>query len=192
MRSCVEQGGVVWLSRSDNPSRKLPYTWEIAELTDDRVYVNPARANDIVVEAVKANRIEPLNGYDVLRREVSYGESSRVDFVLEGSAPRCYVEVKCATLGLGDGRAAFPDSVTKRGTRHLRELMRVRAEGARTVLLFCVVRESARSVEPADDIDPEYGRTLRDAAAAGVEVLGYRCKVNPDEVTLVASVDVKL
>src|SRR5690606_26022206 len=131
MRTCVEEGGVVWVSRSDKPSRKLPFTWEIAELADTHVYVNPARANDLVLEALKRGRIEALRGYDVIRREVPYGSRSRIDFLLVGPGPRCYVEVKCATMGVGAERAAFPDSVTKRGTRHVQELIEMRAAGAR-------------------------------------------------------------
>jgi sugar fermentation stimulation protein A len=193
MKSCLEPGGSVWLSEARNPKRKLPWTWEIAEVAQRLVYVNPARANDLVVEAVKHGRVPELAGYDVLRREVPYGERSRVDFVLTGrrGAP-CYVEVKCVTLDLGHARAAFPDAVTARGTRHLRELQRERSAGHRAVMFFCVVREHVASVEPAREIDPEYAEALGEASRAGVELLGYRCRVELDGVRLHRPVPVLL
>ncbi len=184
MRTCLELGGRVWLSFSGNPKRKLSWTWEIAEVDGTMVYVNPARANDLVADAIKSRVVEELGGYDILRREVRYGTSSRVDFVLAGGPrPHCYVEVKCATMGIADG-AAFPDSVTARGTRHLEELIEVKQSGARAVLLFCVARDGVQLVRPADDIDPVYGATLRRAVHNGVEVLAYGCRVNPREVRI--------
>ncbi len=192
MRTCVEEGGVVWVSRSGRPGRKLPFTWEIAELVDTKVYVNPARANDLVLEAIKRGKIEALRGYDLVKREVPYGPRSRIDFLLLGPGPHCYVEVKCATMGVGETQAAFPDSVTKRGTRHVQELTELRAAGARAVLLFCVARANATSVRPADEIDPNYGQAVRTAAAAGVEILAHRCVVSPDEVSLGEAIDVQL
>ncbi len=181
MRTCLSPDGRVWLSHHASPKRKLPWTWEIAEVEGTLVYVNPARANDLSVEAIKSGVVDELRGYDILRREVRLGQS-RIDIALQGASGRCYIEVKCATMTLGGGRAAFPDAVTARGRRHLEELAQARQHGARAVLLFCVVRNDARSVEPAELIDPDYARTLRQVQAHGVEVLAYGCRVSPAEV----------
>lgn len=195
MRSCAIEGSPVWLSFSSNAKRKLPWTWEVVEVGGTRVYVNPARANDLVAEAIAEDRIAQLRGYDVVEREVAVG-SSRIDFRLRANAvpgagqsapvgtPPCYVEVKCATMASDGGGAAFPDAVTRRGTRHLEELLRLRAAGARAVLLFCVSRHGATSVRPADEIDPVYAQTLRLVVRQGVEVFGYRCDVVSDGVSL--------
>lgn len=171
MMSLLEPRPRVWLSRA-RAGRKLPYTWEVAEMGNARVYVNPAGANRVVLSAIRAHAIEELRGYDILHSEVKQG-SSRIDFLLTGAPGRLFVEVKNVTLGLGAGRSAFPDSVTSRGTRHLHELREVARAGDRAVLLFCVARTDALSVEAAQEVDPVYARTLRQVSRQGVEVLAY-------------------
>ncbi len=193
MKTCLEPGGEVWLSRSDNPKRRLAYTWELARLGGAMVFLHPAASNQLVAEAITASRIPALSGYASLRREVAYGEGSRVDLLLEDPARgTCFVEVKHATLSLGAGRLGFPDAVTTRGTKHLRELVAERRRGHRAVLLFTAGRTDARSVQPADEFDPEYGRTLREAVAAGVEVMAWRCSISPREVRLTKELPVLL
>lgn len=177
MQRCAPDDARVWLSRSDNPKRKLPYTWELVEAHGAMVCVNTRHANDVVADALTAGVVRELRGFDELQREVVCGERSRIDFVLHQGAERTYVEVKSVTLGRGDRVSAFPDSVTARGTRHLRELMAMVDQGHRAMMLFCCARADTRVVCPADDIDPVYGATLREAAAAGVELLAYRCDV---------------
>lgn len=189
MQSCMIDGGRVWLSLSDRATRALPYTWEIAQVGRARIFVNPLRSNDLVAEAILAGRVPELAEYPVLEREVKVRQS-RIDLVLVREGERCYVEVKSATLGLGAGRAAFPDSVTARGTRHLEELIRLHRRGHRAVLFFCVNRTDARSVEPADHIDPLYARTLRRAASVGVELVAYRARVSTTGVSIATRVPV--
>lgn len=172
MKSLLEPVPRVWLSRA-RPGRKLAYTWEVAEYEDALVYVNPVGANRVVLQAIETGAIEELCGYDIVQPEVKYGEKSRIDFLLTGSPGRAYVEVKSATLTLGEGRAAFPDSVTTRGTKHLEELSEICRAGDRAVLLFAVNRTDARSVEAATLIDPVYSRALFEAHQAGVEVIAY-------------------
>lgn len=184
MRSCLVPGGRVWLSRSPRLQRKLAYTWEIAEVESTRVFVNPAAANQVVGEALQQKRITSLHNYSEIRREVRTGGGSRIDFLLSRSGKRCWVEVKNVTLSLGGGRTAFPDAVTARGRRHLEELSELKAAGDRAVMLFCVARGDAQSLEPADAIDPAYGAALRKAASAGVELLAYRCSVTLEGVSL--------
>lgn len=191
MKTLLEPGASVLLSRHENPKRRLRYTWEIVGQPPVQVSVNPVRANALVVEGIKAGVIAELCGYSVLEREVPLGQS-RIDLRLRGGGRDCYVEVKSVTLDLGEGRSAFPDSVTERGRRHVEELVRCRQLGNRAVLLFVAARTDARQVEPADSIDPRYGQALRHASRAGVELLAYRVHVGTDEVRLVAPVPVVL
>lgn len=185
MKSCLKEGAPVWLSYTDNPKRKLAYTWELARIGKAMVFVNPVRANDVVAHALTQGAVSELAGYSQLQREVRYGDHSRVDFVLtEPERPACFVEVKNVTLSLGGGRAAFPDSVTERGARHLGELAKIAQAGKRAVLLFCVSRTDAKTVEPAEDIDPNYAHALRAAAAQGVEILAYRASISAERVAL--------
>jgi sugar fermentation stimulation protein A len=183
MKSILDPAPRCWLSRA-RPGRKLAYTWEVAEQDDTRIYVNPAGANRVVAEAIGRGVIEELRGYDIIQSEVKYGDGSRVDFVLSGARGRAYVEVKNVTLGYGDGRVAFPDAVTERGTKHLRELCDVARRGDRAVLLFCAGRTDARSVHAASEIDATYAATLAEVARSGVEVIAYGGKITPAEFTL--------
>lgn len=194
MMGCCEPGSRVWLSESDSATRKYRHTWELVEVTDEvLVGINTGLPNALVAEALASGVIAELRGYSSVRREVLFGEErSRVDLLLEseGRAP-CYVEVKNVTAAASRGVALFPDCVSERGTRHLRELMRLKAHGARPVQLYCVQRGDVNEVRPADDIDAEYGRTLREAIAAGVEVLAYRARVTPKEIRLVDRISVR-
>ena len=192
MRTCAPDDARVWVWRSDNPRRKLQYTWELVEADGGMVVVNTARGNQVVAEALANQLIPELAGYDEVRREVAYGQRSRVDFLLTRGEELCYVEVKSVTLNAGGNVSAFPDSVTTRGTRHLQELMAMVDEGHRAVLLFCVGRDPTERVRPADEIDPTYGRTLRSAQAKGVEILAYKCAVTPRAITLGTRVPVDL
>ncbi|MFT6663135.1 DNA/RNA nuclease SfsA [Maricaulis maris] len=175
----------VWLSRSDNPKRKLKYTWELVEAEGTLIGALPNLANSLAEEAVNAGVISELTGYDSLRREVKYGENSRIDLLLEGNdRPPCWVEVKNVHWQRGPGIAEFPDGVTSRGAKHLVELANQVQAGERAVQLFIVQRSDCDVLRPAEDIDPVYARTLRDSAAAGVEVLAYACEVSPTAVTI--------
>lgn len=186
MRNCQVPGTPCWFSRTADPRRKLPGTLEIVTTGDGRLAgVNTGRANRLVEEAMTAGRIEALRGYEGVRREVRYGEeNSRIDFLLAGDGKPCYVEVKSVTLSLGDGRAAFPDTVTRRGAKHLRELEVVAAGGARAVLLFCAQLSDIDVVVPAADLDPDYALALRQARRQGVEVLAWGCRLGPEEIAL--------
>jgi sugar fermentation stimulation protein A len=192
MKTCAEPGQRVWLSENSNPKRKLRFTWEVVETAEARVYVNPVAVNRLVAEAINERRIQPLAQYDILEREVRVGERSRMDLRLRGAGADCYVEVKSATYRIAPGRCAFPDAVTSRGTRHLEELMRLRREGHRAVLFYCVSRTDAESVEPADAVDPIYGRTLREAAKAGVELMAHRVAITDGSIELGRSLPVNL
>lgn len=193
MLGCVDKTAPVWLSHSDAPTRKYPYTWEMIQTPNGTlVGINTQVANKLVEEAVRAGVVKELQGYDEITREVKYGsENSRIDLLLKAcqKAP-CYVEVKNVTAAVSNGVALFPDAVSDRGSKHLRELMLEVARGHRAVLVFCVQRADVTEVRPADDIDPVYGRTLRQALARGVEAVAYRARVSPGEITLAEAIPV--
>jgi sugar fermentation stimulation protein A len=192
LMGCCEAGSRVWLSESDSATRKYRHTWEIVEVGEVMVGINTGLPNALVSEAIADGTIGELSGYASIRREVAFGEErSRVDLLLEGAGREdCYVEVKNVTAAASKGVALFPDCVSERGSRHLRELMRLKARGLRPVQLYCVQRGDVNEVRPADAIDHEYGRTLREAIAAGVEVLAYRAKVTPSEIRLAERIPV--
>lgn len=192
MKTMKDAGSKVWLSASDNPKRKLAYTWELIVSQEALTLVHTGRANEIVEEGLRAGVVRPLAGFDVLRREVRYGDKSRLDFQLQWKDASCFVEVKNVTMADGPGRSAFPDSVTARGSKHLRELMSIVAGGERAVLLFCCSRAGTRAIRPADEIDSVYGATLREAAAAGVEIMAYACRMSASELVLAEPVPVEL
>jgi sugar fermentation stimulation protein A len=193
MKGCNIPGSKAWISDSMNPKRKLRHTLEILEIDGVRMCVNTHRPNGLVEEAIRDGQIPELAGYDVIRREVRYGsEKSRIDLLLERGEERCYVEVKSVTLGGSEGLARFPDAVTTRGTKHLRELMGVVDDGDRAVLMFCASRDDTLVIEPADEIDLVYGRTLRQAHGKGVEILAYGLDIEPPVLALRRAVEVRL
>ncbi|WP_334129142.1 DNA/RNA nuclease SfsA [Sneathiella sp.] len=185
MMGLNEPGLTVWLSRSDNPARKLPYSWELVAVGDALIGVNTAHPNAIVAAAIKDGRVPELAGYSELRREVKYGANSRIDILLqEPERSDCYVEVKNVTLAREPGYGEFPDAVTARGTKHLHELANVAARGARAVMFYLIQRTDCHSFRLADDIDPAYAEAFDRAKAAGVEILCYDCHISAEEIRL--------
>ena len=186
MQGCAEPGMRVWLSPATNPARKLAWTWELVEaLPGVVVGMHTGRSNALVREAIEAGRVPELAGYATIRPEVKYGEGSRIDLLLTAPGrPDCYVEVKNVTAAVAGRIGYFPDAVTTRGARHLREMSAMVAAGHRAVLVFCVQRGDVDCVRPADHIDPVYGRTLREALAAGVEVIALGATVWPAGIEL--------
>jgi len=188
-------GSRVWLSKSSNAKRKLPYSWELVEVDfgagPELIGINTAHPNLLVAEAIAANAIPELAGYTAHRREVKYGRNSRVDFLLEASGrPPCYVEVKNVHLMRRAVLAEFPDSVTARGAKHLDELAAVAAAGARAVMLFLIQIGSAARFALARDIDPTYGAAFDRARAAGVEAFAYRCLIEHKAITVTGPVPI--
>jgi sugar fermentation stimulation protein A len=183
MRGCARPGSRVILSLSENLGRKYRHSWELVHTDGVWVGINTLLPNRLAREGIENGTIAELGGYQAIRPEVAYGTGSRIDLLLTGSRGSCYVEVKNVTLVEG-GRALFPDAVSARGQKHLRELMQVVREGHRGVNLFVVQRADGESVSPADAIDPGYGALLREAAQAGVELLAYRAVVTQAEVRL--------
>lgn len=176
-------GARVWLSKSDNPKRKLAYSWELIEADfgagPELVGVNTGHPNALVAEALVAKRIAPFVQYPIIRREVRYGKNSRVDFVLEGEGlSSCYLEVKNVHMMRSPSRAEFPDAKTARGAKHLDELATIAKSGLRAAMLYLVQIGSAQSVSLARDIDPAYKVAFDRALAAGVEAHALTCRIS--------------
>lgn len=202
MRAVNVPGCRVWLSPSDNPRRKLAWTWELIELPQADgslalASVQTGRANAIVEEALQHGVVTELADFATLQREVTVADS-RLDFRLTAqNATEIYVEVKQVTLKEVDGYGYFPDAVSARGRKHLEALAQLAAEGRRAVLLFCVSHEGIDVVAPAAHLDPAYAATLIDVAERGVEILAYGCEVTcqagePRSIELVRRLPVAL
>jgi len=191
MTGCAQPGDTVWYSTSDNPKRKYPFSWEITQTKNGNhfICVNTAQANHLVEEAIYAGTIKELQGYNTLKREVKYGqENSKIDIHLsDGQQADAYVEVKSVTL-LADGKGYFPDAVTSRGQKHLRELMEIASSGKRAVLVFAVLHSGICSFSAAAHIDKKYAQLLESASQKGVEILVYKAKISPRELFLQHSI----
>lgn len=188
-----EPGASVWLSVSDSPTRKYPHTWELVEARVGKrrtiVGINTGHPNRLVSEAITNGKIGELAGYGTLRREVKYGQNSRIDVLLQSpDRPDCYVEIKNVHLLRKARLAEFPDSVTERGIKHLVELSNMVRAGHRAVMLYLIQRADAEALGMARDIDPRYGQALDNARAVGVEALAYGCHVDPSAIEIRRSV----
>jgi len=183
MRTCVAAGRRVRLSLSGNPNRKLKFTLEQIFNGKCWIGVNTILANRIVSEAVENKQVPELTGYLELKREYPMGKNSRVDIYLKGKKKPCYVEVKNVTLR-ENGHYQFPDSVTERGTKHLRELALQVKRGNRAVMFFLIQRSDAKGFCPAGHIDPVYSRTLGEVKKKGVEIIAYKAKLSQTGITL--------
>ena len=189
MLGLTAPGSTVWLSKSEAVTRKYAHTWEMVEADQGGaptlVGINPMQPNRLVAEAIAAGAIKKLVGYSSLRREVKYGETSRIDMLLEDERKgRCYVEVKNVHLMRDAGQAEFPDCVTTRGAKHLRELSRMIEQGHRAVMLYLIQRSDAETFAIAADLDPAYAEAFKLARATGVEALAYRCRLTPEEIAV--------
>ncbi len=181
MTGLAEPGSTVWLSRSDDPKRKLKWSWQLATAPNGAlVCVNTGLTNRLVEEGLRANAIPGLDG--AIRREVKTGDS-RLDFLL---GENTYVEVKAVTLSRRPGWAEFPDAKTARGAKHLNELKRLRQEGHRAAMLYVAMRDDCTRFGIAADIDLAYAEALKDACDAGVEIITACVEATPQGLTLIA------
>ncbi|BCE00664.1 DNA/RNA nuclease SfsA [Marinicellulosiphila megalodicopiae] len=187
MKGLLQENSKVWYSTSDNPKRKLKFTWELIEVDHQHLAcIQTNRANAIIKEGIENGVIQELSGYENILTEQKYGEEkSRIDILMcnHPTEPNAYIEVKNVTL-LEDSQGYFPDSVTTRGHKHLRELILMKQQGFRAVLLFHVAHQGIHQVEAAKHIDPTYHELLYEAHKKGVEILAYKSNISPDQIFL--------
>ena len=191
MMGLKEPGYDVWISPSDNPKRKLKYTWELVDPGTSLVGINTGLPNKIVTEAIRSGQVEPLAGYATIRNEVKYGEKSRIDILLsDENKPDWYVEVKSVTLSRQSGLAEFPDAVTSRGTKHLGELANMVENGHRAAMFYLVQRMDCERFTIAEDIDPVYREAFSDARERGVEVYCYGWGISSEAINIRKSIPI--
>lgn len=195
MMGLTEPGLDVWLSVSDNTQRKYPYTWEMVEVDlgpgPSLVGINTGHPNKLVTEAITNSIIVELQNYPELKREQKYGKNSRIDILLSNGDAKCYVEVKNVHLMREHGNAEFPDSVTERGAKHLRELSDMVRAGHRAVMMYLIQRADAEVFSLARDVDPVYGEAFDAAREAGVEALAYACEICPEGIAVARSIAIE-
>ncbi len=184
MRTCSTPGSAVCLSTSDNPKRKYRYTLEMIKSGDTWVGVNTTRTNGLVAEAILNGHIAEFRHVDRVTAEIKTSSHTRLDLRIVQGGCNTYLEVKTCSLAI-DGCAMFPDAVTTRGAKHLQELTRLVEEGSAAVMFFLVQRMDAVRFAPAVHIDPAYGKALKQANAAGVRILVYQARVNPEGIEIV-------
>ena len=193
MRGLTDPGSVIWVSKSDNPKRKLKYTWELIEdkLTKTLIGINTQSPNKIVYEALNNKLINKLKSYSEIKKEVKYGNNSRIDFLLNDiNNNKCYLEVKNVHFSPKKGLAQFPDSVTTRGTKHLKELSNIAKSGTRAVMIYLVQRKDCSKFSIAYDIDPSYANYFDIAKKSGVEMLSYSCDINKKSISISKSIEI--
>ena len=185
MTGVAKEGITSWLSESNNPKRKLKWTWELTQENDIIVGVNTHNPNKIIQEAINNKKIKELLNYKILKREVKYGVNSKIDiFLQDDNKVNCYVEIKNVHLSREKGVAEFPDGITSRGTKHLKELANVAKDGDRAVMLYLIQRNDCNYFKIAEDIDIEYGKAFIDALNAGVEVICIDTILNTSEINI--------
>ena len=192
MKGCAMPGSPVWISTSDNPKRKLKYTWELLQAKDSMIGINTQVPNKLIKAAIENNQISEFTEFTKVRAEVKTSDHTRLDLLLENEAQKtCYVEIKNCTL-VEDGVAMFPDAVTIRGQKHLDELVRLRKEGHRAVIFYLIQRMDARVFTPAAMIDKDYAKKLKNAVKNGVEIVTRDTFIDPGIIQLRRSVPVRL
>ena len=184
MLGLLKIGNKVWFSESNNPKRKLKYTLEIIEVENKLVGINTLLSNKIVLEALNQKKIKSLIKYYNIKTEVKFSNKTRFDFLISNNIKKCFLEVKNVTLVRKKGIAEFPDSVTSRGKKHLKELIIANKKGYQSYMIYIVQREDCKLFKIAEDIDKEYKTTLDEAAKDGVNILCYDCKLSSEEIRI--------
>lgn len=195
MMGLKDAGSLVWLSPATNPKAKLDYKWELVEVDGTLVGINTSHPNRLVQDAITDGTITELEGYQNLRREMKYGQNSRIDIFLSDSTigdTDCYVEVKSVTLSRKKSIGEFPDSVTARGTKHLKELSQMVADGHRAIMVYLIQRNDCTEFRVAADIDPTYASALKAALYDGVEAVCYSCNLTNKEIIVNQRIPIRL
>ena len=184
MIGLLKKGNKVWVSKSNNPKRKLKYTLQIIESKKSKVGINTHLTNKIVLEALKYKLINDFKNVDSIKQEVRFGENTRFDFMLSYKNKKTFVEVKNVTLSRKNGIAEFPDAITSRGSKHLLTLIDAIKKGYKSYLIFLVQIQNMENFKIAKDIDYQYYKNYLIAKNAGVNILAYRCKISSKEICI--------
>ncbi|WP_439153986.1 DNA/RNA nuclease SfsA [Yoonia sp.] len=185
MLGLAEPGMKIWVEPNDDPKKKLKFGWRLVDHENGHFTgVDTSVPNMALKAALMAHQVPGLPPYDMVRPEVKYGANSRIDFLLSGPGPDTYIEVKSVTLSRLPGLAEFPDSVTARGAKHLRELANMVQAGHRAVMFYLVQRTDSEAMALAGDIDPAYSAAFATARASGVEVLAQSSRITPQAIDL--------
>ena len=184
MMGLLNKGNIVWFSKSNNPKRKLKYTLEIVNVDKQLIGINTQLTNKIVLEALNQKKIRNLDKFYNIKAEAKFSDKTRFDFLISNDQEKCFLEVKNVTLVRNDKIAEFPDAVTSRGTKHLKELIAAKKKGYESYLLYLIQREDCKTFKIANDIDQEYKIAFNMAIKNGVRILCYDCKLSNEEIIL--------
>ena len=184
MLGLLNKGNIVWFSESNNPKRKLKYTLEIVSVDKQLIGINTQLTNKIVLEALNQKKIRNLDKFYNIKTEAKFSDKTRFDFLISNDQEKCFLEVKNVTLVRNDKIAEFPDAVTSRGTKHLKELITAKKKGYESCLLYLIQREDCKTFKIANDIDQEYKIAFNMAIKNGVRILCYDCKLSNEEIIL--------
>ena len=184
MMGLLNKGNKIWFSRSDNLSRKLKYTLEIIEVGKKMIGINTLLTNKIVFEALSQKRIKNFVKFNNIKPEVKFSDKTRFDFLISDNKEKCFLEVKNVTLSRKDKIAEFPDAITSRGTKHLKELIIAKQRGFESYILYLIQREDCKSFRIAKDIDEDYKIAFDKALKKGVKIICYDCKISTEGIKL--------
>ena len=184
MMGLLEKGNKVWLSKSDNPKRKLKYTLQVIESNGSKVGVNTHLTNKIALDAIYKSKIQNFKNYDFVKQEIKFGNNTRFDLLLTKKNKKIFIEVKNVTLSRQKGIAEFPDAITSRGQKHIQELLNANKQGYNIYLLFVIQRDDCNKLKIAKDIDPKYCELLTKAVKKNLNILCYDCKFSPKGIKL--------
>ena len=189
MMGLLNPGNKVWFSQSDNPNRKLKYTLEIIEVNKKLVGINTHLTNKIILESLEQKKIKSLVKYINIKPESKFSENTRFDFLISNNREKCFLEVKNVTLVRKNNIAEFPDAITSRGTKHLKELINAKKKGYEIYILYLIQREDCKFFKIANDIDEEYKNTFNIALKSGVKILCYDCKLSNEEIRINSQIE---
>ena len=192
MMGILKKGNKVWLSKVDNPKRKLKYTLQIIEDQKSKIGINTHLTNNIVLDALENNLIKEFKNLKSIKREVQFGENTRFDFLITEKKGRSFIEVKNVTLSREKRLAEFPDAITSRGLKHINELLKAKKKGYKIYLLFVIQREDCESFQLAEDIDPEYSKFLAKSVKKNLKILCYDCKFSSKGIKLNRKIKFKI
>ena len=192
MMGLLEEGNKVWLSKSENPNRKLKFTLQIIKVKKTKVGINTHLTNKIVLDSLQSKEIKDFKNISLIKREVKFGENTRFDFLIINKSKKIFIEVKNVTLSRKKGIAEFPDAITSRGSKHIKELLKAKKKGYDIYLFYVVQRDDCAKFELAKDIDPEYCELLKKAVKKKLKILCFNCKFSTKGIKLNREINIKI